>query len=342
MSERLLTMKDKNSVVTLKKLAEEAIAKHSRRIFKHEAGVLKDKDPEDLHQMRVGMRRLQSAIAGCAWAINLPEIVTVKNLAKIGHSLGKLRDLDVLLAVLTDNYRSQLPAKEQKNLDQVIKSLGKKRQHELKQVHKNLDSKLYSNLKQELKDWLKQPNYKVSGEYALDFVLPDLLSPSVSEFLLHPGWLVGVELKGGELEFPALDMDAIDRLLKSEATFLHDLRKAAKKTRYSLELFAQFYGKSYHQHLEQVEAVQEILGQIQDIHVLIEVLEKALRSPISEKMPELAALLLKIRYQKWLEWQILQKQFLEVHTRHKIRQEIQQPLRSKKFTTKDQPNQPSS
>jgi CHAD domain-containing protein len=164
-------------------------------------------------------------------------------------------------------------------------------------------------------------------------VLPDLLLPSVSEFLLHPGWLVGVELKEGEIEFPTVwNMESVDRLLKLEATFLHDLRKSAKKTRYSLELFAQIYGKSYNRYLKQIEAVQEILGQIQDIHVLIEVLEKVWRSPIAEKMPELADLLLKTRYQKWLEWQILQKQFLEVHTRQKLRQEIQKVVESQKLT----------
>jgi CHAD domain-containing protein len=333
MSKRLSKTTEKNDVVILNKLADRAIAKHSRQIFKHETGVLKDKDPEDLHQMRVGLRRLQSAIASFDWAMNLPEIVTVKNLVKIGHSLGKLRDLDVLLEVLSNHYRPLLSAKEQKNLDKAIKSLGKKRKDKLKQVHKTLNSKLYLELKQELQNWLERPNYRVSGDYSLDFVLPDLLLPSVAEFLLHPGWLVGVELKEGKIEFPTVsNMEAIDRLLQLEATFLHDLRKSAKKTRYSLELFAQFYGKSYHQDLKQIEAVQEILGQIQDIHVLIEVLEKVLRSPIAEKMPELSDLLLKTRYEKWQEWQVLQKQFLEIHTRQKLRQEIQKVLGSQKLT----------
>ncbi|MEY2832247.1 MAG: hypothetical protein RLZZ574_1505, partial [Cyanobacteriota bacterium] len=88
-NKRRSAMNDSKSVITLKELAERAIAKHSRRIFKHEAGVLKDKDPEDLHQMRVGMRRLRSAIAGFTLAIDLPN-VTVKNIAKIGHSIGRL------------------------------------------------------------------------------------------------------------------------------------------------------------------------------------------------------------------------------------------------------------
>jgi CHAD domain-containing protein len=318
-------MNDSNSVITLKELADKAIAKHSHRIFKHEAKVIKDKDPEDLHQMRVGMRRLRSAISGFALAVDLPTSVTVKNIAKVGHSLGKLRDLDVLLAVLKDHYLPLLPAKEQKNLAKAIASLRKKRQDELKQVRKTLNSKLYLNFKQELNDWLEEPKHTVSGDYSLNFVLPDLLLPQICQFLLHPGWLVGVNVQEGEIKFSAiLNMDAIDRLLKLEGSLLHDLRKSAKKTRYSLELFSQFYGDSYHLYLKKTEGVQEILGQIQDIHVLIEVLEKVLRSPINEKLPELAALFLKTQSQKWLEWQISQKQFLTDKTRTEFRQIIQQ------------------
>jgi CHAD domain-containing protein len=66
------------------------------------------------------------------------------------------------------------------------------------------------------------------------------------------------------------------------------------------------------------------LGQIQDIHVLIQVLEKVLRSPIAKKLPELADLFLKTQSQKWLEWQISQKQFLTDKTRSEFRQIIQQ------------------
>ncbi|NJL52500.1 MAG: CHAD domain-containing protein, partial [Hydrococcus sp. SU_1_0] len=160
---------DSHRINTLQELAVQAIAKQSRRIFKHEAGVLKDQDPENLHQMRVGMRRLQSAIAGLDLAIELPTIVTVKNSAKIGRSFGKLRDLDVLLAALTDNYRPLLSGREQKNLDQVIKFIAKKRQHELKQVRKTLQSKLYLDFKLELNNWLKEPEYRVAGDYAVHF-----------------------------------------------------------------------------------------------------------------------------------------------------------------------------
>ena len=309
--------------ITLQEIAYQAIAKHSRRILKHEAGVLLDNDREELHQMRVGIRRLRSAIAGFSLAIDLPDLFTSKNVAKIGHSLGKLRDLDVLLEVLNSTYRSQLPAKEQKSLDRVIKSLEKQRRREIEQVRKTLTSKLYLNLKQELNSWLEHPKYKTSGDLAVDYTLPDLLLPQVSEFLLHPGWFVGVDLKNGKIEFPnILNMSAIEELLKSEDTFLHNLRKSAKKTRYSLELFTQFYGDAYRNYLQQIKQVQEILGQIQDTHVLRKVLKRTFRSPITEKMPELASLLLQVRYQKWLEWQESQKYWLDDETRKEFRRII--------------------
>ena len=314
-------MTDSNKAITLKKLGYQAIAKHSGHILKHEAGVLLDKDPEDLHQMRVGMRRLRSVIAGFALAIDLPDILTSKNIAKIGHSLGSLRDLDVLLDVLASNYRLRLPTTEQKSLERIIKSLKKQRKHEFKQVSQTLNSKLYLNLKQELSHWLEQPKYQSSGNLAIDYVLPDLLMPQISQFLLHPGWLVGIELKSGEIEFPdMLNIRAIEQLLTRDDIFLHNLRKSAKKTRYSLELFTQFYGDTYRDYLKQIKVIQEVLGQIQDTHVLRKMLEKNLRSPVAEKMPEFASLLLQIRYQKWLEWQELQKQFLNHQTRQEFRQ----------------------
>ncbi len=323
-------MTDKDNAVILKEWANIAIAKHSRKLLKYEAGVLKDKDPEDLHQMRVGMRRLRSAIAGFAVAIDLPKTVNEKNIAKIGHSLGKLRDLDVLLAALKDDYRPLLPAVEQKSLDKVLKSLNKQRKHELKRVRKTLNSKLYLNLKQGLQNWLEQPQYKSIGDLSIYPVLPDLLLPQISQLLLHPAWLVGVELKDGSVQFPEiLNKEAVEQLLEQEELILHDLRKSAKRTRYNLELFSRFYDDIYQYYLKQIEKIQEVLGQIQDCYVLRAVLEKVLKSAIADKMSELATLLSKTRYEKWQEWSILQEEFLDDKTRRELRQIIQQPLSQK-------------
>ena len=320
-------MGDKNHAVTLKEWAKIAIAKHSRKMLKYEAGVLKDKDPEDLHQMRVGMRRLRSAIAGFAIALDLPQSVSERNIAKIGRSLGKLRDLDVLLAALAHDYRPLLPKAEKKSLDKVIKALHKQRKKELKQVRETLNSKLYLNLTQGLQDWLDESRYQTIGDFYIYPVLPDLLLPQISQMLLHPGWLVGVELKEGAAHISeSLDKEEVKQLLEEKEPLLHDLRKAAKKTRYNLELFSHFYDDTYNYYVKQIEQIQEVLGQIQDCYVLRQVLEKILKSAIADQMPKLATNFTKTRYQKWQEWQILQEEFLEDKTRQELRQTIQQPI----------------
>ena len=320
-------MSDKYHAVTLKEWAKIAIAKHSRKMLKYEAEVLKDKDPEDLHQMRVGMRRLRSAIAGFAIALDLPQTVTERNIAKIGRALGKLRDLDVLLAALDHDYRPILPKAEQKSLDKVTKSLLKQRKKELKRVRATLGSKVYFNLTQGLQNWLEQSRYLMIGDFSIYPVLPDLLLPQISQLLLHPGWLVGVELEEGIPKIiESLDQQQVIQLLEEQEPILHDLRKAAKKTRYNLELFSHFYGDAYNYYVKQIEQIQEVLGQIQDCYVLREVLETTLGSAIAKQMPKLAAYFSETRYQKWQEWQVLQEEFLEDKTRHELRQTIQQPM----------------
>jgi CHAD domain-containing protein len=318
---------EKEQASTLGEWANIAIAKHSRKIFKHEAGVLKDKEPEELHQMRVGTRRLRSAIIGFAPALDLPEIVTQKNIGKLGRALGKLRDLDVLLDALTNHYRSLLPTGEQKTLDKVLKSLNKKREQTSKEVHKTLNDDLYLDLKQGLQDWLKQPTYQQIADFSIYPVLPDLLLPQVSKLLLHPGWLVGVKLKKGKIQFPKKQSSkSVEKLLAEQDLILHDLRKEAKRSRYNLELFSQFYDNTYQDQIKKIEQIQEILGQIQDSFVLTEVLEKELKSKIATEMPELATLLTKTTYQKWQEWSTIQKHFLEERSRQELRLTIQQPL----------------
>lgn len=73
-----MTIKAKKKANTLGDWASLAIKKHLDKIVKHEADVLADKSPEALHQMRVNMRRLRSAITGFAPALDLPKSASEK------------------------------------------------------------------------------------------------------------------------------------------------------------------------------------------------------------------------------------------------------------------------
>ena len=301
-----------------------AIAKHYKKILKHETKVLQDKDPEELHQMRVGMRRLRSTMTGFAPALDLP--VDEKQIGKIAKILGKLRDLDVLLETLKTDYVSILPKEEQKILSIAIKALDKKRKKVVKQVKSTLKHQRYQQLKQTIDNWLKNPRYRQIAALEIKEVLPDLLSPQISRLLLHPGWLVGVNIEAGKVQLSDKPTPKIvEQILIERGQALHDLRKEAKRTRYNMELFTDFYCDTYAHYLKQIKQLQSVLGEIQDSFVLREVLEQVFKANIADKMPTLDSKLQANRYQKWQEWELLQQQFLDTKNRKDLRITIQYP-----------------
>lgn len=297
-----------------------AIAKHARKIFKCEADVLKDKDPEDLHQMRVGMRRLRTAVVGFNRAINLPSTVSEKSIGKFARILGSLRDLDVMQEAIATQYQPFVSPPEHKQLDRVLKALKKRRKSALDRVRCLLQGDRYQTFKHDLQQWIEDPNYQTIAQVSMGEVLPDLLLPEIANFLLHPGWWVGIQLTSGTVNFhDPLEPKAVRELLDEQGLILHDLRKEAKRTRYQMELFTQLSGETYQTFVQQVKQVQEVLGQIQDGFVFAEFLSEVLATDVQSKMPELAARLTENRYQQWQEWEILQKQFLDSETRQDLR-----------------------
>jgi CHAD domain-containing protein len=316
-------MTQPESAVTFGDWGTIAVEKHFAKILQHEAAVLKDQDPEELHQMRVGIRRLRSAMIGFAPAIALPKTSTEKIAGKIGKVLGNLRDLDVLQLALATEYLPNLPSSEQKDLAKAFKLITKERKKAFKQAKSTLEGKTYQLFKQGLEDWLEKPNYTIIAATKIELVLPDLLLPQVCQLLLHPGWFVGVNLAAGEINFNReVTLQQVEDLLEQQGKILHDLRKAAKKTRYNMALFTQFYGAQFNNYLQKIKDIQEILGGIQDCFVLRLFLEQVFNSELEKYLPDLVQQFKQKRYQKWQEWESLQHQFLDLSTRQEFQKTI--------------------
>ena len=311
---------------TLGERALLAIKKHFEKFLKHEADVIADSDPEALHQMRVGMRRLRSAIAGFAPAIELPKPAQDKKVGKIARTLGSLRDLDVLQESLENKYKPALPADEQEQLDTALVYLYKRRRKAFAKVHDTLTGDRYQELKQALEKWLSQPQLQPIAQMPIQTTLPDLLLPEVGRLFLHPGWLVGTKLQDEHLivQTEQTPEQAKQQLIDT-APLLHSLRKETKRARYQMEVFANFYGSSYDTYLQDMKAIQGILGQIQDSFVLSEFLADALHSEIEKTMPTLANLLAEHNYQAWQQWQTLQQRYLNLESRKGLHLSILMP-----------------
>ena len=312
---------------TLGYWAYQAIEKHFQKTLKYESDVLADKDPEALHQMRVGMRRLHTAVHGFAPALSLPTAAQEKKIAKFARQLGELRDIDVLQDTLKNQYLPTLPPPEQDALKKVLATLKKQRQKSLDLVQTTLKEGRYEELKQGLQNWINKPSYGEFAEFPIDEILPDLLLPLVSQFLLHPAWLVGVKLADGKIAAPSgLNSEIVVQLLTAHGDSLHSLRKQAKRVRYQMELFTDFYPSTYEDYLKDIKNIQSILGHIQDSFVLAEFLQGTLDSGNITQLPTLASQFTEARYQAWQEWRPLQQRYLNPQTRRDLHQTLLKPV----------------
>ncbi|MBF2076340.1 MAG: CHAD domain-containing protein [Synechococcales cyanobacterium C42_A2020_086] len=293
--------------LTLGDYAHTVIAKQYRRLVKQEQGVLKDKDPEYLHQMRVGTRRLRTALQVFGRAVDLPKAAREKAVQELTRTLGHLRDLDVQIAALQSNYRPQLPTSEQKLLDKATANLKKQRQKAFAAVEAALTQPHYQSLKAAYEQWLQQPRYTRIAQLPLSLLLPDLLSPLLSELLLHPAWLISTEENTGE-----------NRLV------LHELRKVCKKVRYQTEFFTDLYGEEFSNWVNELKQLQEDLGTVQDTHVLLEILEQQ-GSPTG-KLPELHQAIDAEQMQAMSYWESVRQQYLSAEFRARLHQMILAPL----------------
>ena len=319
--------KVKTQVKTLGDAASDAIEKYFRKTVEHESEVLKDKDAEELHQMRVGMRRLRSAVTGFAPVLDLPKKASERKIGKVGRILGTLRDLDVMLESLQNRYYPNLPDDEQEVLDRVLLNLLKQRHRALKGVRAVLEQKSYQSLKQSIENWLSKPQFRAIEHLPIAEVLPDLLLPQVSEFFLHPAWLLGTEYEDGKVKVcDDLNESAVEEKLATEGTILHDLRKQAKRVRYLMNLFGDFYGPAYEGYVDDVKAVQECLGDIQDSEVLGEFLTDFVEGDLKKELPILAGILAENRYAAWQKWQVLQRRYLKSEIRQGLRSTLIHPV----------------
>lgn len=302
---------------TLEALTTAAISKYLTQATRYQKAVLKDRDPEDLHQMRVGMRRLRTAMQVFEPVLTLPKSAREPDVAAMGRKLSGLRDLDVIADLLRQDL-PDLPEGEGQLLQQGFKSLHRQRKRAFQQVKATLKGDRYKQFKTRLKQWIKEPNCGGLGALPAATVLPDLTVPLLSCLWLHPGWLIATEMRRNKPQpIVNLDPDAIDAYVDHPK--LHSLRKQVKRVRYQLQLVADQYGDRLATDLANFQALQDTLGHLQDSLVLAAFLNEAVPQ-WETQLPTLKSRLTHSRYQAWGEWQALQKRYLNPQYRDALRQ----------------------
>jgi CHAD domain-containing protein len=219
-----------------------AIADSVTRILRHDPGVRIGDDPEDVHQARVGTRRLRSDLRTFR-SILEPEWLAARRaeLAWLADLLGHVRDADVLL----DRLRActkRLPEHDAAGVSALIRRLATDRDEARAALLAAMASPRYVRLLDDLVDAARAPA-----------LLPDASEPAaiaLPRFVRGP-WRHLAKAVGELGEVPADDE-------------LHRVRILAKRARYAAEATASVIGKPAVRFADRIAAVQTVLGDHQD------------------------------------------------------------------------------
>ncbi len=291
---------------TVAEVAYELIQQQYDRMIEQEPGVLADQDPECLHQMRVGSRRLCTALQVFGKTVKLPKAASQKQVRALTKTLGKLRDLDVQIAATREKYYPQINSTEQKHLHKLLTTLEKQRGQVFAEVKTALTHPHHHQLKATYENWLNDPQYTAIAHLPLTLLLPELLSPLLATLLLHPAWLI-----------------AVDDTSKASSRVLHDLRKTCKAVRYQAEFFTPFYGSAFQDWLEDLKQLQDDLGKVQDVWVLRQLLRDELGDTAS--LPELEQAIQAEQGGALVNWETLRHEYLNLDFRWRLHQMILEP-----------------
>lgn len=252
--------------------AHQTLNSQFQYILAQETGVIEDTDPEYLHQMRVGFRKLQAAKSSFDRVIEWPKNYKGKDCKFVLRRLGMLRDMDVQLQGLTKKNSDASTPGQQRSLMRLQRELKSTRGKAYKEVRKTLlKGQSYQNFKHHMKGWLKHPQYQAIASLSVHDCAPDLLLPWLSRLLLHPAWLVSQ---------PAMTPKQLHTL--------HHLRKLCKQLRYQSEFFQDIYPPPFKKWIKEIKGIQSILGQLQDAYVFDQLMKKYQGKSVSQNRKAIA------------------------------------------------------
>lgn len=261
--------------------AHTLIDRHLRRLGHLRPQVLHDRDPEDLHQLRVCLRRLRTVLDQFAPALVLPSGIGPRPIAAVARRTGRTRDMDVLQARLRDDLLPQLPDDERRRLREALDRLGEVRRRAFADLHKALERPAFHRQLQQLGRWLEEPAFTPLGEQPLAPWLVDWRLALLADLFLQPGWWAD----------------------EPTAPRLHDLRKRLKGVRYGLEHLEAWSPPPLQAWVLELREAQDHLGALQDLAVLRRCLGRAPVRWCWSRSPALAALLQHEEGLHWGRWQ---------------------------------------
>jgi CHAD domain-containing protein len=207
------------------------------QILLHDPGTRLGDDPEDLHDLRVAVRRLRAILKvaapplDAAWAESLRS-----ELDWLGHALGPVRDLDVMLEHLREQ-QSRLSAADAAAFELIRVELERERAQSRRSLLNAMRTARYTRLLDRLEEAARRPRTRSAR--------PSVQKIAAGQF--------------GKLRkaVRALEPDPDDQAL-------HKVRIKGKRARYAAELAQPATGREATKFVAAAKSFQDVTGAHQD------------------------------------------------------------------------------
>jgi triphosphatase len=225
-------------------------------------GAWEGSEPESVHQMRVGVRRMRSFFT--VFRPVLPgeqSDLLEDHLRWLARELGSVRDLDVFVEELLAKILSV--RRDDKALAAFRDGAEALRDEHKAKLREVLRSRRYTRLVLELGHWIERASWlqqPLSERSALLFQRADTFASDALGRLHRKAERLGQEAVHGP------------------PSVRHELRIQLKKLRYVTEFFRSFYGRrEIRRYLKRLERIQDLLGSLNDAETAARVLEELLQ-----------------------------------------------------------------
>ncbi len=215
-------------------------------------------DADALHDMRVALRRLRTALQNFEGDKNKPLLSSgvrreLKDwrtkIGKLGDKLGAVRDFDVLGDYVRDFDKTVSPGLRE--VEEVL-------QHQRKKNFAPMTRKIgRAGEADALREGFARWALGLPGLYSLSQIQLEPLAKRVLHQRIEESVALGSSLQNGDEEAQ------------------HELRRTLRRLRYTLETFAPCFDKPIKKPVKQLVELQDLLGEMQDCTVLQEWLDKS-------------------------------------------------------------------
>jgi len=234
---------------TLEDLIESVLRSGLDQILENADAAAQGSDPEGVHQMRVGVRRLRSALTLFKKVLPTAPVAHLRDeLRWLGGSLGAARDMDVFLDETLEKVIAARP--EDEALKRLRELAVRARALAYGQVRETLDSPRHAALVLELGGWIARRGWREQP-----------LGPR-SARLFGPAREASAKLLSRRMKSVRQSARALS---EEDRSLLHPMRIEVKKLRYAVDFLGSLFpGPDVRRFGRRLGRLQDVLGHLND------------------------------------------------------------------------------